>query len=233
MSEVSINRKTAVNLTQVLPQHLIECGFVLYEQNNRAYLLQSQGHTLVATLPPNTPVLQVEEVAKQYFKKVTPKIGEIRRWKEIGKKGRYSSFKYIFYACIICGKTRWVRLEKGKPQHLKCKSCARCKGDRHKNKRGYILIRLCPNDFFFLMTNCHGYVRAQRLVMAQHLGRCLYSWERVRIKNHIKTDMRIENLELIPNNGHLAIPPSKVDCIPTAGQKGLGESGGLIHCPPE
>ena len=197
MRKATIDGKTAVNLTQALPQHLVECGFTLYEQNNRAYLLQNQGHTLVVTLPPSTPVLQIEEVAKQHLKKAVPKIGEIKRGKEIGKKGKISSYKYIFHACIICGKTRWVRFQKGKPEHLKCKSCACCKGGRLKNKRGYILIRLCLNDFFFPMTNCHGYVSAQRLVMAQHLGRCLDSWERVRIKNHIKTDIRIENLELM------------------------------------
>lgn len=68
-----------------------------YEQNNRAYLSQNQGPTLAATLPSNTPALQVEEVAKQYLvEKVMPKIGKIRRWKEIGKKGRISSYKYIF-----------------------------------------------------------------------------------------------------------------------------------------
>ena len=127
MRKATIDGKTAVNLTQALPQHLVECGFTLYEQNNRAYLLQNQGHTLVVTLPPSTPVLQIEEVAKQHLKKVTPKIGEIRRGKQIGKKGRSSTNEYIFHACIICGKTRWVELRKGGPRYLKCRSCAQWK----------------------------------------------------------------------------------------------------------
>lgn len=119
-----------VNLTQVLSQHLIEYGFALYEQNNRSYLYQNQDHqdyTLVATFPLSATVLQVEEVAKQHLKKVTPKIGEIRRGKQIGKKGRSSTNEYIFHACIICGKTRWVELRKGGPRYLKCRSCAQWK----------------------------------------------------------------------------------------------------------
>lgn len=89
-----------------------------YEQNNRAYLSQNQGHTLVAAFPPSTPVLQIKRVARQYLKKATPKIGDIKKGEEIGKGDRYSSFNYIFHACIVCGKTRWVRFQKGKP--LEC-----------------------------------------------------------------------------------------------------------------
>jgi len=197
MSKLSIDRKAAVNLTQVLPQHLIEYGFALYEQNNRGYLYQNQDPTFVATFPSSTSVLQVEEVAKRHLKKVTLEIGEIRRGKEIGKRGKPPTQKYIFHACTICGETRWVKLKKGKPRSLKCQSCAQWKGGRHRDKKGYSLISLRRNDFFSPMANRRGYVRAQRLVMAQHLERCLHSWEEVHLKNDIKTDIRIENLQLI------------------------------------
>jgi len=84
-----------------------------YEQNNRAYLSQNQGPTLAATLPSNTPALQVEEVAKQYLvEKVMPKIGKIRRWKEIGKKGRISSYKYIFMLVSFAARLAGLDLRK-------------------------------------------------------------------------------------------------------------------------
>lgn len=50
-----------------------------------------------------------------------PEIGEVRRSREIGKKG---FDPYIWIACIICGKERWVCLRGSKPRNLNCHSCA-------------------------------------------------------------------------------------------------------------
>jgi len=42
-----------------------------------------------------------------------PEIGEICKSRELGYKSRGQ--KYIWLACELCNKERWVRIEKGKP----------------------------------------------------------------------------------------------------------------------
>lgn len=179
-----------IGLTKTLPQHLTEAGFTLCEKGSCLYLYRNQdnqGYTVIAKLPIRATVLNVTEAAENHLKL---RIGEIKR----GEDGH----KCISHACVICGEIRWVKLIKGKPRSLRCKSCAHWRGGKFKdNGRGYMHIHLPPDSPFLPMVNSDGLVLAQRLVMAQHLGRCLYSWERVRIKNHIRTDVRIENLRLI------------------------------------
>jgi len=138
-------------------------------------------------------------------------IGELKRGREIGYKSRNQLF--IWQACEICGKQRWVLLKKGKPCSLQCRPCG-WKGEKHKsrlvgnvitNYYGYKIVSISPDYFFYSMATAQGYVYEHRLVMAQHLGRCLHSWELVHHKNHIRNDNRIENLQLISDDRHQQI----------------------------
>ena len=115
-----------------------------------------------------------------------PEIGEIKQAKEIGRAGRH---KHIYFACEGCGKCRWVELRKGFPKYRLCYNCAMgiqageespsLKGGRRKMKRGYVLIHLQPDSFFFSMADKNGYIWEHRLMMAEKLGMCLPKEARV------------------------------------------------------
>jgi len=119
--------------------------------------------------------------------------------------------KHIWAACIDCGKERWVDIKKGKPVSKRCIICANkslekrmtyWKGGEMKNKAGYVLIRIFPNDPFYPMAQQNGYVLEHRLIMAQKLNRCLYPWEIVHHKNGITDDNYENNLELVTEIKH-------------------------------
>lgn len=153
-------------------------------------------------------------------------LGEIKKGFEIGKEGYYPQHKrYIFSACIDCGKERWEILKYGKPERERCLSCANrknqlgrvgsrsagWKGGKIKTSNGYIQIKVLSNDFFYPMADKNGYVLEHRLVVAKALGRNLHSWEIVHHKGakyplgsmENKQDNRYpENLELTMQLSH-------------------------------
>jgi hypothetical protein len=137
----------------------------------------------------------------------------------------------IGHACESCGKERWVRLAKGKPESTKCILCATREsvtkrnkvgipwddtrkinwraennpawtGGRQKQRDGYILVTIQPDSPFYAMAGRKGIVLEHRLVVAKRLGRCLTKQEDVHHKNGAKDDNRDENLELISRANH-------------------------------
>jgi len=151
-----------------------------------------------------------------------PELGEIKRGREIGYK---NGWKYSWSACIDCGKERWVALQrkyKGEATlngliSLRCKACGAKQGGLkmvgsksskwHGGKgflksKGYIDIWLDKSDFFYPMSN-DGRVLEHRLAMARHLDRLLSKDEFVHHKNGVRSDNRLENLELTTRGEHI------------------------------
>jgi len=61
---------------------------------------------------------------------------------------------------------------------------------------GYIRLQISNKNPYYKMSD-NGKILEHRLIMAEHLGRCLETWEIVHHKNRIRDDNGLENLELI------------------------------------
>lgn len=142
--------------------------------------------------------------------KKLPKLGETRRGSELGRPSK--SCRYIWQACRVCGKARWVQFYNGQPCSTRCLDCANhelghgkrgagnpsWKGGKSKDKQGYVLMNIQPSDFFYPMAS-HNTIYEHRLVMAKSMNRCLLPWEIVHHLNGVKDDNRLENLQLLPS----------------------------------
>jgi len=136
-------------------------------------------------------------------------IGTIKRGKDIGYK---SYDKFTWLACPDCGKERWVILGKSRPLNPRCHKCANkvmsgeghpnWKGGKHNSKEGYILVKVQPDSLFYPMAESNGYIREHRLVMAQHLGRCLLRQECVHHIDGIKSNNAFSNLKILSPASH-------------------------------
>lgn len=158
-----------------------------------------------------------------------PVVGDIQSSKTIGYLCRQTY--YTWQSCNTCSKERWVLLDKGIPRYVRCADCARrnriitdetrrlisvgnkgkltrekshlWKGGRRHHTTGYIQVQIYPDNSYYPMANPYGTVMEHRLIMAQHLGRCLTKEEIVHHKNGVKDDNRVENLELTTKGAHV------------------------------
>src|SRR5215212_5828915 len=109
-----------------------------------------------------------------------------------------NTVEYILCACG-CQLTKPKYIKNGK---LAGKYFAGHKSNPYKKGRklhnGYVYIR----DRNHPNADCDGWVGEHRLVMEKHLGRCLEKCEHIHHKNEIRSDNRIENLELHTNSSH-------------------------------
>lgn len=122
-----------------------------------------------------------------------------------------------------CGKTynAFVRfLHKRKHRGL-CKLCAgkdkKLDGSKAKKRVGkeYEMTYVSNEHHFFCMrqiktSDRSGYIPTHRLIMAEHLGRPLKSWEHVHHINQNKRDNRIENLQLVSPDKHCSITAMEI-----------------------
>lgn len=83
------------------------------------------------------------------------------------------------------------------PKYMQRENHYNWKGGRSHSGGGYIYIRSKNHPY----ADNRGYVFEHRLVMEKHLGRYLDQKEAIHHKNGIRTDNRIENLQLMKNAG--------------------------------
>jgi ribosomal protein L37AE/L43A len=142
-----------------------------------------------------------------------PELGDVRKGRELGYDVPRSHRNYIWHPCPVCKIPRWVSVVRGKPESNRCNQCKwdGRKGNKHPNWintdrrhnfRGYVMVRLSPDDFFYPTCSRRGWIFEHRLVVAKSLGRNLHLWEIVHHKNHIRDDNKLENLQLISDDKH-------------------------------
>lgn len=126
-----------------------------------------------------------------------PLENDIRKATEFQIK-KYKNTLYIWKSCPDCGIGRWIQVCKASLNRTNalCVTCSQHPRIRFIDKAGYVNVRISRKDKFYCMAAKSGTILEHRLIMARHLDRLLTSKEIVHHKNGIKTDNRIDNLEI-------------------------------------
>jgi transposase-like protein len=85
-------------------------------------------------------------------------------------------------------------------------------GRTYRHRTGYLYVSLDPGDPMWPMATSNGQVPEHRLVMGRSLGRPLTRDESVHHINGVKTDNRIENLQLRKGNHGKGVVLACLDC---------------------
>jgi len=75
-------------------------------------------------------------------------------------------------------------------------------GGRWKNKQGYILTKVYPDNPFYAMNMGKYRILEHRFIMAKQINRCLMGDELVHHLNGVRDDNRPENLVLQKKSDH-------------------------------
>lgn len=164
--------------------------------------------------------------------------------------------RHYLTECPKCNIKRWT-LRRNLLYSMKTLLCGKCKskesvkvmnkkrkiliGKEHPgwkggtlNGRGYYIVTIKKDEPFFDMAvgSLHGNrkrILEHRLIMAKHLGRSLKSYEVVHHKNKIKTDNRIENLEIVNSRLEHACY-NQMEVYIEKLEKKIIELGGTLPC---
>lgn len=117
-----------------------------------------------------------------------------KQFLSIRRKDRYGKIYWSMFCSLKCS----YKYQVGK-------NAASYLSGRYITDNGY--VRVLHHEHQNSIST--GYVLEHRLVMSSFLGRPLRKKELVHHKNHIKTDNRLENLEILTPSEHMSLHASE------------------------